>query len=120
LQDTSALFIDQVTGTHRLAAISRPGQLFPLHSTANGKALLASLDAQRRRALLPSKLEAFTENTVTSLPELQQEIERIHHSRLAFDREEQTRGVCAIGTWFTDPAGRSYALSIPIPAIRFS
>lgn len=38
------VFIDQVSGTHRLTAISAVGVSFPLHSSANGKAALASSD----------------------------------------------------------------------------
>ncbi|MCW3836204.1 IclR family transcriptional regulator [Sphingomonas canadensis] len=120
LQGASALFVDQVTGSQRLSAVSKPGQMFPLHSTANGKALLASVEGGQWRALLPGRLPADTENTITSIDALEREIEGIRDRRLAFDLEEHTLGVCAIGTWFSDPAGRSYAISVPIPSVRFA
>ena len=37
------VFIDQVAGTHRLTAVSALGVSFPLHSSANGKAVLAAM-----------------------------------------------------------------------------
>lgn len=38
-----ALFVDQVTANQRLRAVSAVGEIFPLHCSANGKALLATL-----------------------------------------------------------------------------
>ncbi|HMI90042.1 MAG TPA: helix-turn-helix domain-containing protein, partial [Polyangiales bacterium] len=38
------VFVDQVPGTHRLAAVSAVGVSFALHSCANGKAALAAMD----------------------------------------------------------------------------
>ena len=39
-------FIDQIPAPHRLRAVSGVGATFPLHCTANGKAVLASLDEE--------------------------------------------------------------------------
>ncbi|HTB88351.1 MAG TPA: helix-turn-helix domain-containing protein, partial [Steroidobacteraceae bacterium] len=41
LKGFSAIFTDQVQGAHRLRAVSAVGESFPLHCTANGKALLS-------------------------------------------------------------------------------
>jgi hypothetical protein len=41
LSGGSTVFVDQVPGRHRLVAISAVGERFPLHCTANGKAILA-------------------------------------------------------------------------------
>ena len=38
------VFVDQVTGSQRLRAVSAVGETFPLYCTANGKAYLAQLD----------------------------------------------------------------------------
>jgi DNA-binding IclR family transcriptional regulator len=119
LKGASALFVDQVAGSHRLAAISSPGQTFPLHSTANGKALLASLTKERRVSLLGKQLDHDTPTTVTSLSALEKEIAEVQRTGLAYDREEHTIGICAIGTWFTDPLGKPFAISIPVPSVRF-
>ena len=40
-------------------------------------------------------------------------------AKVAFDREEHTLGVSAVGTWFTDTGGQVYAISLPIPTVRF-
>ena len=41
-------FVDQIAAPHRLRAVSAVGAVFPLHCTANGKALLAELLAGGR------------------------------------------------------------------------
>ncbi len=119
LKGSSALFVDQIAGSHRLAAVSSPGQMFPLHSTANGKALLASQTPQRRASLLGKSLSQDTDTTITSFDQLELEVAEIQRSGLAYDREEHTSGICAVGTWFVDPLGRPFAISIPVPSIRF-
>ena len=119
LQGRTAMFVDQAVGTQRLVAISAVGEAFPLHCTANGKAMLACLEPSRRRALLPARLVAHTSRTVTSFAALDAEIETVVATHLAFDNEEHSDGICAIGTAFADPLGRVYALSVPVPAQRF-
>jgi hypothetical protein len=48
----------------------------PLHSTANGKALLATLDEAEVRKLLPARLRRLTCHTITSLDVLLAELEK--------------------------------------------
>src|SRR5277367_3095294 len=47
LKGTVAVFTDQVQGVHRLRAVSAIGETFPLHCTANGKAILSLFSAER-------------------------------------------------------------------------
>ena len=46
LKGSMAVFTDQIQGSHRLRAVSAVGESFPLHCTANGKALLSVLRDQ--------------------------------------------------------------------------
>lgn len=120
LRRGAAVFLEQVAGSQRLAAISRVGTVFPLHSTANGKALLACLDPSRRRELLARPLGRDTSRTVTDADELEREIRQVLKTGLAYDLEEHTDGVCAVATAFLDATGKPYAISIPVPKTRFS
>lgn len=117
LRGASAFFVDQVAGSHRLSAVSSPGQSFPLQTTANGKALLASLPSHRCASLLK---QIQTKDPSVDLTALAAEVREAQRTGLSFDREEHTVGICAIGTWFLDPLGRSFALSIPVPTVRFT
>ncbi|WP_170151753.1 IclR family transcriptional regulator [Sphingosinicella microcystinivorans] len=119
LKGSTALFVEHIAGSHRLAALSAVGTEFPLHSTANGKALLACVSAERQIELLVQPLRADTSRTITDLSALQTQLRQIARSGLAFDLEEHTDGVCAIGTAFLDSLGRAYSISIPVPRQRF-
>jgi len=119
LQGTHAIFIDQVAGTQRLIAVSAVGERFPLHCTANGKALLACLPAARREVLLRGPLEKLTPCTVVEGREIEQQLVEFESTQLSWDREEHAEGICAVGTALIDSLGRCYAISIPTPAGRF-
>src|SRR5689334_12654178 len=72
------VFIDQVAGTHRLTAVSAIGVSFPLHCSANGKALLAALgdeDIGKRKRRI--RLSANTPNSITTWDRLDREIAAI-------------------------------------------
>lgn len=112
-------FIDQVVAPQRLRAVSVVGASFPLHCTANGKAILAALGADETKLLLPERLEALTPHTITSRDKLLRELAQLGPKGVAYDREEHSLGICAVGMAILDtPLGVS-AISVPIPAQRF-
>ncbi len=119
LKGSSAVFTDQIQGRHRLRAVSAIGESFPLHCTANGKALLSVISEDKLQRLLRMPLTRMTPNTITKPAELLKEIESCRRTGIAVDDEEHTEGISAIGAGFVDPMGRAIALSIPVPTTRF-
>ena len=114
LRDGRMVFIDQVPGSQRLRAISAVGEVFPLATTANGRACLATMDDEAVRRLLDATTStAEVADTLALLPEIRQ-------SGLAYDEDEHTPGISAIGIAFVDPNGDRYAVSVPIPTSRLS
>jgi DNA-binding IclR family transcriptional regulator len=120
LQGDSAIFVDQIAGSQRLVAMSAVGAAFPVHCTANGKALLACIPTDRRALLLKRGLHRLTPHTKTSPAEIEAEIGRFYDTQIAWDLEEHAEGVCAAGTAFIDPLGRDFAISVPVPTTRFA
>jgi DNA-binding IclR family transcriptional regulator len=120
LDGTAVRFIDQVAAPRRLRAVSSVGESFPLHCTANGKALLATLPSQRIEALLPPRLPRFTPHTVGTRAALMRQLEQVRADGVAFDREEYTVGVCAVSAAVSDGTGATAAISVPVPAQRFA
>jgi DNA-binding IclR family transcriptional regulator len=119
LEHEHVLFIDQVVADHRLRAASAVGAVFPAHCTANGKALLAALSDDQVRRLLPRRLARLTPATITERAALLDELAEIRELGVAYDREEHTVGICAVGAAVGDPDGRFAAVTIPMPAQRF-
>lgn len=119
LDRDKVIFIDQVAAPQRLQAVSAVGARFPAHCTANGKALLAELPPEQVEALLPARLPRLTRHTITSRAKLLRELEQIRAEGVAFDREEHTEGICAVGKTIVDGIGGRAAITIPLPALRF-
>jgi len=112
-------FIDQIAAPHRLRAVSSVGATFPLHCTANGKALLAELTPEEVARILPTRLRRCTPATITARAQLMAELETVRETRVAFDREEHTTGISAAGIAVRDPFGALAAISVPMPTQRF-
>jgi IclR family transcriptional regulator, acetate operon repressor len=113
------VFIDQVIGPHRLRTVSAVGETFPLYCTANGKAYLAQLDDVKIEALLGRIYEPRTPKTITRLDALLNDLKSVRRNGVAYDREEHTLGVCAVGVALQDPLGNAVAISVPVPTQRF-
>lgn len=114
------VFIDQVSGKQRLTALSAVGVAFPLHASANGKALLAAMSSEELVKVRASlMLKPLTPNTIVSWDELERQLEDIRRTGLAFDLEENSQGICAVATALRDTSGELAAISIPTPAFRF-
>ena len=120
LERAQLTFVDQVVAPQRLRLVSVIGANFPLHCTANGKAILAALPTRTLDRLLGDRLPAFTPNTITSPDVLRRELDQIRTQGVAMDQEEHTVGICAVGVAMRgSPLGHA-ALSVPIPAQRFA
>lgn len=119
LDGASVRFVEQVPAPRRLRAASSVGELFPLHCTANGKALLAAMPEPQAMDLLPARLERFTPHTIVSRADLLAQLAEIRGAGIALDREEHTEGICAVGAAIVDGSQAVAAISVPVPTQRF-
>ena len=112
-----------MTAPHHLQTLSAVGVSIPAHCTAIGKALLAGLTDEQVERLLPKRLPAETANTITDRDELLADLVRVRVMGVAYDREELTIGISAVGAEIRDASGDASggvaALSIPVPTARF-
>jgi DNA-binding IclR family transcriptional regulator len=119
LKGQSAVITGQIEGHHRLRSVSAVGESFPLHCTANGKAILSVLSNERIDRLISAPMLKLMPNTITNRAGLIKAIEVCRRIGYAVDDEEHTEGICGLGTGFIDPLGRAVALSISVPTTRF-
>jgi len=117
-RDDQMAFVDQVEGTHRLRTVSAVGEIFPMTTTANGKAALAIMPDELAAAVAARELRKLGEKA-RPLSDLVAEIEEIREKGLAMDLNEHTDGISAAGIAFEDSTGVVYAVSIPVPSYRF-
>ncbi len=111
------IFLDQVPGTHRLRTVSSVGDVFPMTNTANGRAALAQMDPDQARDL--AQKEWDRRGVAGDWNELETRLKDIRKTGLAFDCDEHTDGISAIGIAFTDWSGDLHSISVPIPSTRF-
>ena len=112
------VFLDQVPGTHRLTTVSKVGEVFPLTTTANGKACLAQLPEDEACKLI--KNEWKRNGVEKDISSLLKELAEVRATGLAYDLDEHSSGVSAIGFAFTDWVGELHAISVPVPSSRFA
>jgi DNA-binding IclR family transcriptional regulator len=100
-------------------ALSAVGERFPLHCTANGKAILACFSAEDAEELIEKSLAEHPQHKLRSRAKLLAELDEIRRTHLAYDIEEHGAGISAIGVAMLDLFGRPVAVSIPAPSQRF-
>ena len=100
------------------ASIGKSG---PMHESASSKAILANLPQERVKRIIDNKgLSASTDQTITDREELFAELDTIRDSGVAFNNEEATTGLRAVGAAVCSPDGSPVGgLSISGPAHRF-
>ncbi|WP_341989722.1 IclR family transcriptional regulator [Azorhizobium sp. AG788] len=119
---TDAVYLDRVEAAWPLRMHLEVGSRVPMHCTASGKLFLSAMrPSQRRRILQSLHLKVNTPNTFTSIPALEQELERIAAMGYSTDDQEFLEGLCGIAVPVKDSRGEvvgAVACHGPVP--RFS
>ncbi|HEY3321961.1 MAG TPA: IclR family transcriptional regulator [Planctomycetota bacterium] len=85
------------------------GSRMDYHCNAFGKCILAFLDEEEVRKILPPRLPARTPNTITTLPRLFEDFAATRQTGLAYDWEEYAPGIICIGAPVFDVHGKVIA-----------
>ena len=119
LSSDAVVYIDQVTGTRSIVAVSWVGRRTPLHCTSNGKVLLANVGDAERARLLARPLDRETRSTVTDPATLDSQLEEIRRRGYASTMEELEEGLNAVAAPVRRADGQVVAaLSVSGPAFR--
>lgn len=118
LDGEEALFTDQYVPQRSLRVVAEVGDRFPLYCTACGKALLAELPDMEAVRLVPPRLEPLTSHTIVDRDALLREVAAARTAGVAFDHQEHTLGVSAVGAALQDAGGALAAITVAMPAAR--
>jgi IclR family KDG regulon transcriptional repressor len=122
LDGTMVTYADKLQG-HQAVQVGLTGVGFRLnaHCSAVGKVLLADLPwSEACRILAEQDMTEFTPNTITSITELQKELERVRRQGYAYDLEEAMTDLCCVAAPIRDHTGQVIAaMSMSVPAYRF-
>jgi DNA-binding IclR family transcriptional regulator len=96
------------------------GQVFTDVANAHSKVLLAFGPAERRDRVLSRPLPALTAFTITDRDRYSDELLRVIAEGVAYDVQEQQRGVCALAVPVRDFSGEVRAsLSVVVSEVRY-
>lgn len=117
LRGGRAIYLLAVQAESPVAIRVSLGSEMPLHSTAAGKVLLASLDDGEARKLVGrAKLAAITPHTITDPAALIASLAKVRRQGYATVVEENIPGVLSVGAPITDRGGNAVAaLSVAFP-----
>jgi IclR family transcriptional regulator, acetate operon repressor len=120
LEGSEVVYLDRIEAAWPLRMTLQPGSRVPLHCTASGKLLLASLPAARRRKLVASlDLARFTERTLVDARALEGELARIRRNGYATDDEEYLAGLVCVAVPVTLSRHRTAAcVAVHAPVAR--
>jgi DNA-binding IclR family transcriptional regulator len=109
LSGMHGLVLEVCEGPRLVRIAQGPGAVLPLHCTAAGKVLLAFTLRPRLAQMVAQGLQARTPNTLTTLVELEAEIDRVVRLGYAVDDEECYEGVRCLAAPVWDASGAARA-----------
>jgi DNA-binding IclR family transcriptional regulator len=121
LDGREVLYLIMKESSHPLQVSGQVGKRLPAHCTAVGKALLSGLSREEIIRLYGKKedLKAPTSNSISTLSDLCDHIDKVRKTGLAIDNEELYTGVVCMGTPIRNRHGRVVAsISIAFPKHR--
>ena len=122
LEDTAAVYIDQVQSRQVVRLFTAIGNRVPLQCTAAGKVLLSWLSGDARQRVMDRlEFRSYTPRTIASRSVLLAALEIVRRSAYALDEEEYQLGVRCVAVPILVADGAAVAaISVSAPANRLS
>ena len=120
--DDMVIYLEKIESSHSMRISTKEGLKLPLHSTAVGKAIMATLSEEEILKVI-GKIEFYktTKNTISSAEELLTQIRSIREKGYAEDVEEYEIGLTCVAVAIRNHTGvASYAMSVSGPHSRMS
>lgn len=123
LDGTEVLYVAQFESMERLRLSEAVGTRQPAHSTALGKAILATFTEAELDQFYGKvdSLKGLTSNTITDKRRLKEHLQKVRNEGVAYDFEENVAGVVCLGAVVKNFTGKPIAamsVSLPIQRLR--
>jgi DNA-binding IclR family transcriptional regulator len=100
------MIIESLESSYGVRTTSYVGTRAPYHATACGKAILAHLEPEMRKAIYASnEMVAFTPRTITDLAALEKQLAEVQQQGFAFDIEEMEDSAHCVAALIFDGFG---------------
>lgn len=116
------VYFDRVETHWPLRIQLKKNDRVPIYCTASGKLFLNNLPSTKRTRLLAKiHFEQYTQNTLTDVDKLKEELKRLSHEDIGTDNEEFMQGMVAVAVPLRSDDGGFYgALAMHAPSARMS
>lgn len=120
--ENQVLYLDRVNTSEVLRLHFDPGRRVPMYCTASGKLFLSSFNQKMLNNFYEEiQLTPLTRQTITSQPQLNQDLEDIKIRGYSTDNEEFIAGMCALAIPIKDSNGNIVAaIACHAPTARIS
>jgi DNA-binding IclR family transcriptional regulator len=122
-QGDDIVYVERTSsGRASIKVVHLVGARAPLHTTAAGKLFLVEDGVQKVRDYAKrTGLPGFTPTSLTTLPALEKDLDRVRRHGVAFDNEEAEPGLRCVAAGVRDDTGELVAgISVSAPADRYS
>ncbi len=120
LKGGDILYLKKKESPQPISMTSMIGNTMPAYATGLGKALLCDCSKEELEALYNGKLEALTENTITDLDMLYEQLKEIRKSNFAYEKEESNKYVQCVAVPIRKNGVVISAVSIAVPVFRYT
>jgi IclR family acetate operon transcriptional repressor len=122
LKGDKHVFVGQIECSEVMRMVVQIGSEGHLHAAGVGKALMSALPEGEVRGIAKrTGLSKLSDKTITTVPSLLKELEKIRQAGYSFDDEEQAAGLRCIASNIYNEYGEAIAaVSISGPAVRLS
>lgn len=110
----------KVDSPEPIRMFSAPGKRMPAHATALGKALLSEKSMDDLKQLFPDGLKKVTDNTITDIDILYEQLQEIKRTGVAHECEEIQPMIRCIAVPVKISNYPAYAISISLPVFRYT
>jgi DNA-binding IclR family transcriptional regulator len=119
--ELEGIVLEQIAASQPVKFLVDPGTRFPLHTSAPGKAILASLPAGERDLLLGKMaFKRYTPQTIRTRAQLETVIEDARRKGYGIDRSEEIEGLHCVGSAILNHRGYPIAaIWVTGPSFRF-
>ena len=116
------VYVASLDSPHPFRVTEAPGELAPLHASALGKAVLASLPPpERAQAISAIDFTSLTPRTVRTRADLEAQLDETRRRGWALEQGETEAGVSCVGVAVLDSAKAPIAaMSVSVPDVRIT
>ncbi|WP_420958459.1 IclR family transcriptional regulator [Burkholderia gladioli] len=121
LDRAEVVYLAREDPSRAVRLVSDIGSRLPAHCSALGKALLASLDDETVQMIMPARLRALTEHSLTRRADLLAALAEVRERAYAIEREEACTGLACLAVFVgVSSAGKRIAVSTSVPVDRLT